>query len=105
MLCSVGVSLFFIYLIDFYFYYIFYYAKKSGKKIGFPMPTAKNGFHILVLHLKNHIGLIEEKTVFLCTFTGPLPKFYERRDYESVNRKKEFGPKRVKKTKFHCFQL
>ena len=45
---------------------------KNREKIGFPMPTAKNRFHILVLHLKKHI--IIEKTPFLCTFTGPLPE-------------------------------
>ena len=30
-------------------------AKKSFKKIGFPMATAKNGLQILNLHPKKHI--------------------------------------------------
>ena len=45
---------------------------KNQEKTGFPMPTAKNRFHILVLHLKKHI-IIEKNTLFrmyfYCTFT------------------------------------
>ena len=44
------VSLFYIYLINFYFSYIFYYAKNSVK-IGFPMPKVKKThiFHFISL--------------------------------------------------------
>ena len=48
--------------------------KNREKKIGSPMPTAKNRFHILVLHLKTPI--IIKKSCFLCTFTGPLPYIF-----------------------------
>ena len=47
---------------------------KNRGKIGFPMPTAKKRFQILVLHLKKHI-IIEKYTLSGCTFTGPLPYF------------------------------
>ena len=46
-------------------------------KIGFPMPTAKNRFQILVLHLKKHI-IIEKTPFFGCTFTGPLNIYLNR---------------------------
>ena len=46
---------------------------KNQEKIGFPMLTAKNQFHILVLHLKKHIANYRKKNFFGCTFTGPLP--------------------------------
>ena len=48
-------------------------------KNGFPMQTAKNRFHILVVHLKKHVIKITHS--FLCTFTGPIPKAHFRRTH------------------------
>ena len=44
---------------------VFY--KKNKEKIGFPMPTPKNGFQILNLHPKIHI-FKEKNTLFLMYF-------------------------------------
>ena len=50
---------------NFHFPYIFYYAKNSVQ-IGFPMPTAKNGFQILNPHPKKHTVYLKKKnSIFL----------------------------------------
>ena len=40
--------------------------KEKSEKIGFPMPTTKNGFQILNLHPKKHV--FKKNTLFLMYF-------------------------------------
>ena len=47
---------------------------QKKKKNGFPMPTAKNGFHILNLHPKKYI-CISKNTLFKFRFTRKIPYF------------------------------
>ena len=49
--------------------------KIEKKKIGFPMPTSKNGFQILNLHPKKHVCFFFLNTLF---FNVLLPMFYQK---------------------------
>ena len=63
-------------------------------KNGFPMPTTKNGFHILNLHPKKYVlkipffnaNLLEKFKIFILIKEGIIKKIsYDRRNYESVD--------------------
>ena len=47
------------------------------------MPTPKNGFQILNLHLKKHI-FEEKNTLFLMYFCQNLPKYYQTFIYNYI---------------------
>ena len=68
------VSLFYIYLLNFSFSYIFHYAKNSVR-ICFPIMTAQNEFQILNLHHKKTCISKIKVPVFLMPIAKVKKKF------------------------------
>ena len=57
-------------------------TQKIGKKIDFPMPTAKNRFQILNLHLKKHI--FKKNMVLNQKITPIFPIFFRFRRFFQI---------------------